>query len=81
MAKSIKTPAHHRFFSLSGIELFTELSRIKSPASTPAEKGQLTKWLKEEGSRAHLRLSFRLMDITQEQAHRALFETLLKVAA
>lgn len=78
MAK-IATPAHHRFFSLTGIELFTELSRIKNDGSA-SEKGSLTRWLKTEGCKAHLQSQFSRMDMTQEQAHRALFESLMKIA-
>lgn len=79
MAKS-KTPVHHRFFSLSGIELFSELSRIRNNGA-PSEKGSVTKWLKEVGSRAHLDTQFNKMDATQEQAHRALFGSLIKLAS
>lgn len=75
MAKSIKTPAHHRFFNLNGIELFSELSRIKNNGA-PSEKGAITKWLKTEGSKDHLLKEFSTMTYTQEQAHRTLFRSL-----
>jgi len=79
MAKTVKKPAHHRFFDLKSEGLFNELSRVQNDGS-PSEKGSVTKWLKTEGSRAHLSSQFASMSITQEQAHRAMFEKLLAKA-